>query len=1003
MVDHKRSTVRSKKLPKWRLLSIDDSQHVHDTYAAIFGHDLKVDPRLHEMTVLVEEQDQAIAPPIYFEMERALSGKEGFLKVKQALAEERPYAVILLDMRMPPGWSGLKAAKMIRSVDKDVRIIFCTAYSDYNLEQIRKEVGLDFDYFKKPVDAKRLLQTALSLAGCWDRFQALEEKPQMPLQPLGEFDHLHEGLMPSALEPDKHTFVSVTDAEGKIIYVNKLFCQVTGYSSSELIGKNHRIIKSDEHPAEYFQQMWETILQGEVWYGDIKDRRKNGTCFWSRSMIIPVMGEEDKPVKFISLKYDLADVQWMEREMQMTHAFEEADRKRLSIVSDILDMSKIESGNIELNEAPYSLNVLLADIEHNYSTRAHDAGLDLLVRHHGKEQFRLNGDVHRIAQIIGNLMDNAIEFTDHGVITLSCKHDEKHLSFRVEDTGCGMSKKRLKQLMQQLHKVDQHDHHHFEGSGLGLFVAFNLAELMGGTIDATSQEGVGSIFRLNLPYRLSDLPLVQEVDGANGELLNEPAAGQVLVAEDVPFMQMLEKRLLEQVGASVKVVDNGEEAVKQALQYPFDLILMDMEMPVMDGIEATRVLRDQGCDTPIIALTAYTEARYQDAFFEAGCDGFLSKPIDNSELRYVIRQYLLKHFPTQTDDALMVSFVEHTSRSKESMMEALEAMDWEQMRARFNHVRRTPTASHYVEEMITRLEVIYSSYARNGYNLIEDIEELADEVIEKLQQSADLFIGVIHLYTHFPYPIMRTIQNTVFAVLTALRLEWNEGRIRSLSRACLTQNLGLYPLQTELSEVQGELSNFHRMHIRLHPKNSAKALIKMGVSDRIWLNGVAYHHERMDGSGYPHAYMGKDIPLEARLMAIADRYGSMISPRRYRNPGSPRAIMQQFLSGKKSKYDVRLSKALIAELGIYPPGTTVELVSGETALVTRRGRDSLHPEVMAVWDEEGRCYEHPVKRDVEALEYNIVAIKRHKDAGRLNADRFWGERADGVRQPLFRS
>ncbi len=412
--------------------------------------------------------------PIYFEHDCALSGKEGFLMVKQALAENSPYAVILLDMRMPPGWDGVKTAKMIRTVDRNVRIIFCSAYSDYELEQLHAEVGVDFDYFRKPVEPKRLLQTALSLASCWSRFKQLEQHKTQGGQPLPEMVQ-QEGRYPVP-EADKRTYVSVTDREGKIIYVNDLFCELTGYSRSELIGENHRIFNSGEHSEAFYQKMWEMIGKGEVWYGDLMDRRKDGATFWNRSMIIPVMDQHGEAIKFISLKYDPNDVQWMEQERQMALAFAKADRKRLSLVGDIIDMSKIESGTLDLDETHYSLSVLLKDIEHDYITIVHDAGLEFQLHPPGKQDIQLNGDAHRITQIIAHLLDNAVEFTHHGLISLTCWYDTKHLFFKVEDTGVGMSEKDLGRLKERIEQKEST----FSGHGLGLYVAFQLARLMGG-------------------------------------------------------------------------------------------------------------------------------------------------------------------------------------------------------------------------------------------------------------------------------------------------------------------------------------------------------------------------------------------------------------------------------------------------------------------------------------------------------------------------------------------
>jgi HD-GYP domain-containing protein (c-di-GMP phosphodiesterase class II) len=313
-------------------------------------------------------------------------------------------------------------------------------------------------------------------------------------------------------------------------------------------------------------------------------------------------------------------------------------------------------------------------------------------------------------------------------------------------------------------------------------------------------------------------------------------------------------------------------------------------------------------------------------------------------------------------------------------------------------------ATQYIENLIVRLEIAYSNLVKDGYNLVRDIADLADEIIHELDADPDMFIGLVHLRADLNHAIMRTIQNTIFAILTARRLEWGTTRVKSLACAGLTQNLGLYPLQIDLVKLQNhELSSFHRQQIRLHTKQSSKMLISMGVRDRCWINAVTFHHERLDGSGYPMAMTAKDIPSEARLMAIVDRYGSMITPRTYRDAGNPTEVMRKLLVSKGKQYDKQLSQALIAELGIYPPGTTVELASGEIAIVTKRSNDRLKPVVAAIWDKNDECHVHPVERDTSDPAYKILSIKRHKRTQKLNADLFWGDSANDLEnQPLFR-
>ncbi|MBT7307064.1 MAG: hypothetical protein HN842_02535 [Gammaproteobacteria bacterium] len=323
---------------------------------------------------------------------------------------------------------------------------------------------------------------------------------------------------------------------------------------------------------------------------------------------------------------------------------------------------------------------------------------------------------------------------------------------------------------------------------------------------------------------------------------------------------------------------------------------------------------------------------------------------------------------------------------------------------RFDDSSEQRFATQYIENLIARLEIAYDKLIRDGYNLTRDIYSLAEEMIIELDQDADLFIGLVHIRADLNHAIIRTIQNTVFAILTAKRLNWGTTRIQSLACASLTQNIGMYPLQNDLVGKQDdELSAFHRQQIRLHTKQSSKMLISMGVRDRVWISAVAFHHEQLNGGGYPHAHHARDIPQEARLIAIVDRYGSMITPRSYRESGNPATIMRYFLMSKKKEYDKALSQALIAELGVYPPGTTVALKSGEIAIVIQRGEDRLHPRVQAIWDPEDNPYPRPILRDTRDEAYQVVSIKKHVGSRQLNADLFWGDSAnDGDNQPIFR-
>ncbi len=318
-----------------------------------------------------------------------------------------------------------------------------------------------------------------------------------------------------------------------------------------------------------------------------------------------------------------------------------AGKLQLALVNDILDMSKIESGKFTIEPYPYNLTLLLGDLERMFESRIQDEGLTFKIEQKNREACLLMGDGQRIGQILINLISNALKFTEKGEVSLTTHTESEKIYFTVEDSGIGMSPEVVEKLFTRFEQADGSISRRFGGSGLGLYISMNLAELMEGSIEVSSREGEGSIFQLVLPYNCSDLPERREQAVEKREsVLDRQLSGHVLIAEDTPLLQQLERRTLEKMGLEVTVANNGKEAVELTEQYCFDAILMDMQMPEMDGIEATRILRERGITTPIIALTANVMDQHRNEFIEAGCDAFFGKPIDKDELKSQLAEYL---------------------------------------------------------------------------------------------------------------------------------------------------------------------------------------------------------------------------------------------------------------------------------------------------------------------------------------------------------------------------
>jgi CheY-like chemotaxis protein len=318
----------------------------------------------------------------------------------------------------------------------------------------------------------------------------------------------------------------------------------------------------------------------------------------------------------------------------------------LEILNDVLDLSKIEAGKLVLESVEFDLEALMQDVRHCFAALARDKSLEFIVDP-GEACGLYQGDPTRLRQVLFNLVSNAMKFTDAGTVQLEARCEDGKLSLRVSDTGIGIVAEKQATIFGKFNQADASTTRRFGGSGLGLSICRDLVELMGGTITVESRPGYGSTFTVVLP-----LERLGEACGAS-EPADEPAETpdlsdlRVLAAEDNPTNQMVLKALLSGLGVEPMLVANGEEAVEAWAAGRWDLVLMDVQMPVMDGLAAARVIRTREAETgaprtPIIALTADAMSHQEQACLAAGMDGRLTKPIDVSQLFEVVAGFSSK-------------------------------------------------------------------------------------------------------------------------------------------------------------------------------------------------------------------------------------------------------------------------------------------------------------------------------------------------------------------------
>ncbi len=317
----------------------------------------------------------------------------------------------------------------------------------------------------------------------------------------------------------------------------------------------------------------------------------------------------------------------------------------LHIINDILDFSKIEAGQIDLECIDFDIKKLCNTTHQLLNFRAIEKGINFNVSIDEKIPALLKGDSFRLNQIIMNLANNAIKFTLKGAVNLSIKLIEKNkdwasLLFSVKDTGIGIPEKAQKTLFKEFTQSDSSITRQYGGTGLGLAISKNLTNLMGGRIVLQSKLDVGSEFSFELKFEYKELEMIKTSETDT----NLPKNLKILVAEDNPINQKVASLTLRHLGLTCDVAKNGLEAVEMHTKNRYDIILMDMQMPVLDGLSASKKIRSFELDeniankTYIIALTANASSEDRHQCNEAGMNNFISKPFDKDGLQYVLSQ-----------------------------------------------------------------------------------------------------------------------------------------------------------------------------------------------------------------------------------------------------------------------------------------------------------------------------------------------------------------------------
>jgi PAS domain S-box-containing protein len=484
--------------------------------------------------------------------------------------------------------------------------------------------------------------------------------------------------------------IMITDKDVNIQAVNPGFEKISGYSRTEVLGRNPKLLSSGQHYPEYYRELWATLINTGHWQGEIVNKRKNGELYVQFTSISTIKNDQGEVVQYLSVANEVTARVKAEEELRklnmslaaatqaktnfisnMSHEIRtplnsiiglsdllntpdmpleqqeylgriiKSGQNLLELINNILDLSKIESGAIELEYRDFDLDSVIKEVFGLLELRAVQKGINFSLVFNANETHLLKGDPLRIRQVLINLIGNSIKFTDKGFCKIEIgphvlRGDHLQIRVAVIDSGIGIAEDKLSQLFGRFSQMDTSITRQYGGSGLGLSISRELVYMMKGDIRVRSQIGVGSEFEITIP-----LEVVRQranIDSIKTEVSDLPTRElRILVVDDNEDNRLLIKAYLKKLPYHLSFAANGEEAIAQFQANNYDLILMDMQMPIMDGYTATEIIRKFETDSqkkhlPIVALTGFALNIEKEKALAAGCDLHMAKPIKKQEL-----------------------------------------------------------------------------------------------------------------------------------------------------------------------------------------------------------------------------------------------------------------------------------------------------------------------------------------------------------------------------------
>lgn len=494
------------------------------------------------------------------------------------------------------------------------------------------------------------------------------------------------GLLQQTIEHSPLSIV-ITDSDGNIEYVNPGFINNTGYQMEDVLGENPRILKSGFHEKEFYCKIWETITSGASWSGELYNRKKDGSYYWESAVITPILNEKREITNFVAIKEDITEKKQMVYDLQVAkEKAEESDRLKtlflanmsheirtplngilgfsslicsgenseeklneygriiqnsgdrlITVIDDIIDISMIQSNQMKLNYEDFDINEMMEEMYVIYQNQKSDKldkikfSLQYCIN---KDYQVINSDKSRVYQIFKNLLDNAFKFTREGSIEFGCSDStEKNIELFVRDTGLGIEKSKTKLIFESFRQADEGNSRKYDGSGLGLAIISGILEKMNGTIRVESELNMGSMFLVTLPRNNPGNYYCDEPEAKAEKAIEKADSGCIVSFEDDPASIEYLKVVVELLGYRLVNFVHAKDGIEYLKNNKAELVLMDVQLPEMNGYDATRIIKNQNPELPVIIQTAFAMKGDEERAIQAGSDDYITKPLNITILR----------------------------------------------------------------------------------------------------------------------------------------------------------------------------------------------------------------------------------------------------------------------------------------------------------------------------------------------------------------------------------